>query len=146
MTDDKVEIMLWRELRKRGVTFYDMIGLCNHGVDTNPDDKSSVCNRDTRSNRFKETMGGERINEILSLGEKKQLDDYPPLKIMFQDLFRFWFNRCIDKSIFADEILEDIYDYFMEQMRPPEEKPETMDMSIDFEEVPLSLFNQKKAA
>jgi hypothetical protein len=144
MTDDQVEKMIWREIRKRHITLSDMIGVSNYVDDSN--DKNIIGIQGTRRNRFKETMGCERIKEILCQGEKKQFDDYPSLKITFQDLFRFWFNRCIDKSIFADEVLEEIYQYFLEQMRPPEEKPATMDMSIDFEEVPLTLFNQKKAA
>jgi hypothetical protein len=144
MTDDQVETIIWREIRKRKITFNDMIGVSNYVDDSN--EKILIGIQNTRRNRFKETMGCERIKEILCLVKKKQFDDYPPLKITFQDLFRFWFNRCIDKSIFAEEIFEEIYQYFLEQMRPPEEKPATMDMSIDFEEVLLTLFNQKKAA
>jgi hypothetical protein len=135
MTDDKAEKIIWQEIRKRGITFYDMIGLSNYGVEEDPDDKSITGSRNTRSNRFKETLGSERMKEILCQGEKNPYDDFPPLKISFQDLFRFWFNRCIDKEFFVDEVLEGIYDHFLEQMRPSEKRRETMDMSLDFTEV-----------
>ena len=135
MTDDKVEKIIWQEIRKRDITFYDMIGLPNYGVEVDPDDKSLTGRRNTRLNRFKEILGSERMKEILCQGEKNPYDYFPPLKISFQDLFRFWFNRCIDKEFFVDDVLEGIYEYFTEQMRPPEKERETMDISLDFTEV-----------
>jgi len=146
MTDDKVEKIIWQEIRKRGITFYDMIGLPNYGVEVDPDDKTFTGSRNTRSNRFKETMGSERMKEILCLGEKNPYDDYPPLKISFQDLFQFWFNRCVDREIFVDDVLEEIYDYFLEQMRPPQKEKEMMDMTIEFEQMLLFENNHKQAA
>jgi len=134
MAHSKVETLIWRELRKRNITFYDMIGLPNHAVDPNPDDKYSE-NRNTRRNRFEEHTGTGRMKEVLCRGENNPCQDYPPLKVPLQDLFSFWWNRCIDRNAFIDEILEDIYQYFTEQMRPPEKEPETMDMTLDFAEV-----------
>lgn len=146
MTDDKVEKIIWQEIRKRDITFYDMIGLPNYAVEEEPDDKSFTGRRNTRLNRFKETLGSERMKEVLCEGAKNPYDYFPPLKIPFQDLFRFWFNRCIEKEIFVDEVLEGIYDYFMEQMRPVEKERETMDISLDFEQILLFESSHKDAA
>jgi hypothetical protein len=133
MTVNKVEKIIWQEIRKRDITFYDMIGLPNHAVDPNPDDKYSE-NMNTRRNRFTEMLGSERMKEILCQGDYHSYDDYPPLKVSLQDLFAFWWSMVIDQGEFVEQLLEEIYDYFMEQMRPPVKEPETMDMSLDFED------------
>jgi hypothetical protein len=132
MTQSRVEKTIWQEIRKRDITFYDMIGVSNYVDDSN--DKNITGIQDTRRNRFKQTMGSERLKEILCLGEKKQFDDYPPFKVPLQDLFEFWWDKCIDRHAFVDEILEDIYDHFTEQMRPTVKETETMDMYLNFEE------------
>jgi len=144
MINSKVEKIIWQEIRKRDITFYDMVGLPNHAVDPNPDDRSNGF-RDSRRNRFTEMLGSERMKELLCQGDCHPYDDYPPLKVSLQDLFQFWWDRCIDRSLFVDEILEDIYDFFTEQMRPPVKEPETMDMELGFEAA-LSEVKQKKAA
>lgn len=141
MTDDRIERLIWREIKKRGITFYDMISLSHYGVDSNPDDERLTGNRNTRANMFKEPMGADRMKELLSLEDKNPYDEYPPLKISLQDLFIFWWDRCIDQQVFVDEILEDIYDYFTEKMRPPIKKKATMDMSLDFDKI---IVNQMK--
>jgi hypothetical protein len=137
MTDEQVEKLIWREIKKRDITIYDMIGLPNHGVDPNPENKIEAGPRRSRSNRFKETFGSGRMKEILCVGKYNPYEDYPPLKISLEDLFRFWWNRCIDQYLFVDEILDDIYDHFTEQMRPPEEETESMDLTLDFGQLPL---------
>jgi hypothetical protein len=44
-------------------------------------------------------------------------------------------------------MLEDIYDYFREALRPPSEEPEeSLDMSVDFGQIPLFEQGLKKAA
>ena len=77
------------------------------------------------------------MKELLGVGEKNPYDDYPPLKIPLQDLFRFWWNRCIEQHLAVDEILEDIYEYFTELMRSPRKEKESMDLTLDFEELRL---------
>jgi len=93
MTDDKIEKLIWDEFQKRDVIYQDMIGLPNCGVDSNPEDKASPKNQRVRSNRFKEFLGGQRMKELLCVGEYNPYENYPPLKLSFQDLFRFWWNR-----------------------------------------------------
>lgn len=77
------------------------------------------------------------MKELLCAEEYNPYDYYPPLKIPLQDLFYFWWNRCVERHLVVDEILEDIYEYFKEQMRPPQKEKEEMDMSVDFSQMPL---------
>ncbi len=127
-----------KEMKRRGITIHDMIGLPNHGVDPNPEDRTTPpCEKGIRSNRFQGFMGYDRMKELLCAGKYSEWDDYPPLKIPLQDLFRFWWNRCVEKALVVDEVMEDIFDYFTEMMTPPKEEPAQMDMTLDFDQVPL---------
>jgi hypothetical protein len=138
MTDDQVERLIWKEIKRKDITIHDMIGLPGHGVDTNPEDKITPrCEKGIRSNRFQSFMGSERMKELLCVGKYSEWDSYPPLKIKFQDLFRFWWNRCVQQEEVADEILEDIFTHFTALMQPPQKEAPQMDLTIDFEQVPL---------
>jgi len=141
MTDDQIEKLVWRELRKRKVLYYDMIGMPHCGVDPNPEDKiTPPCEKGIRSNRFQSYMGCDRMKELLSVGKYDEWHD-PPLKVPFQELFRFWWNRCVSQEKVADEILEDIYDYFTARMLPPQQEEPQMDLTIDFHQMPLFIEN-----
>jgi hypothetical protein len=138
MTDDQVEKLIWKEIKKRDITIHDMIGLPGHGVDEHPEDKTTgLCDKGIRSNRFQSFMGCDRMKELLCVGKYSEWDSYPPLKIPFQDLFRFWWNRCVQQEEVADEILENIYEFFSEKMRPPQKEEPHMDLTLNFEQVPL---------
>ena len=138
MTDDQVEKTIWREITKRGITIHDMIGLPGHGVDPNPEDHITPrCEKGIRSNRFQSFMGCDRMRELLCVGAYSEWGDYPPLKIPFQDLFRFWWDWCVVQEYVVDEILEDIYDFFTEKLRPPRVETEQMDLTLDFDQISL---------
>ena len=134
MTDDEVEALIWDEIKRKDITFEDMSGLSNHGVDPTPKDAEEGQRKRIRSNRFTEEFGSERMKELLCLGEYSEWDGYPPLKVSFNDLFRFWWNRCVVKEWVVDEVFENIFEYFKEQMRPPKEEEPEMDMTVNFEE------------
>ena len=146
MTDEQVEKLIWRELKKRAVTFSDLIGLPGYGVDPTPDDKTKEKNQRVRQNKFTQALGSERMKELLCKRKVNPYEQCPPLKIQFQDIFRFWWNNCIEKDLFLDEVLEDIYTYFTELMRPPQEEREQMDLSMDFEQLPLFGSDLERAA
>lgn len=131
MTDDKIERLIKDELKKRDITFYDMIGMRGYGVDPEPEGKTNLRRQRIRENRFNAFFGSDRMEEILSKREYSPYDHLPPLKVAVKDLFRFWWNRCVEKDMVIEDILEDIYEYFKEQMRP-EEKEEERDLKVDF--------------
>jgi hypothetical protein len=138
MKDEQVEKLIWQEIKKRDITIHDMIGIPGHGVDPNPeDDITPRCEKGIRSNRFLAFMGSDRMKELLCEGEYSEVDDYPPLRISTQDLFRFWWNRCVVREYVFDEILEDIFTYFTEMMRLPQKEEPKMDLTLDFGQVAL---------
>jgi hypothetical protein len=115
-----------------------MIGMPGHGVDEHPEDKiTPISEKGIRSNRFQSFMGCDRMKELLCTGKYSEWDDYPPLKIPFQDLFRFWWNRCVQQEEAVDMILEDIFTYFTALTQPPVKEEPQMDFALDFEQVPL---------
>jgi hypothetical protein len=147
MTDDQVERLIWREIKKRKITIHDMIGLPGHGIDEHPEDKTmGLCEKGIRSNRFQSFMGCDRMKELLCVGKYSEWDSYPPLKIPFQDLFRFWWNRCVMQERVADEILEDIFTYFAALMQPPVKEEPQMELNLDFDQLPLFIGKQEVAA
>ena len=100
-----------------------MVGLPDHGVDPNPEDKiTPPCEKGIRSNRFTTYLGSERMKELLCVGKYNPYESMLSLKISFQDLFRFWWNRCVEKELVVDEVLEDIYDYLQRPHDPARQK------------------------
>ena len=143
MTDNQIEKLILKEIRKRKVSLQDMIG--GEFIYPDSDYKTNLSNQDYRRNRFKETFSEYRMKELLCVSEYNELNDMPLLKISFQELFRFWWNRCISKELFADEVLGEIFDYFADQMKPVN-APDQMDVTLDFKLVSLSAKSQKQAA
>ncbi len=137
MTDDQIAKLVMNEIEKQGITFYDMIGLSNANIDPDPGDKSMPGNQRARRNRFNGSAESERMEELLCAGEYNPYKSLQPIKVPLQDLFRFWWNRCIVQELLVDEMLGEIFTYFTEQMRPPGKEDKHLDMTIDFEQLPL---------
>ena len=143
MTDNQIEKLILKEIRKRKVSLQDMIG--GEFIDPDTVDKTNLSNQDYRRNRFKETFSEHRMKELLCVGEYNPYDDMPLLKVDFQDLFRFWWNRCISKELFADEVLGEIFDYFADQMKPVN-APDQMELRLNFKQLDLTWNDKDKAA
>ena len=144
MTDDQIEKLVWDKICKKKITLADMIGgeivVPASGKSRKSDNKRG------RRNRFKELFSEHRIKELLCVGKYDLYNDLPLLKVDFKDLFRFWWNRCIDKPFFADEVLRDIFDYFADQMKPPVPEPQQMKLKLNFNKLDLTLDDKDKAA
>jgi len=91
-------------------------------------------------------MGCDRMKELLCVGKYSEWDSYPPLKIPFQDLFRFWWNKCVQQEEAADEILEEIFSHFTENMRPAQKEAPQMDLTLDFDQLSLFIGKTEVAA
>ena len=149
MTDDQIQKLILKEIKKRDITYYDMVSMPGHGVDPNPEDKlTPPCEKGIRSNRFTTFFGSDRMKELLCVGKYNRYESMLSLKIPFQDLFRFWWNRCVEKELVVDEVLEDIYEHLKSLMTPPDKLPkqEEMEVNIDFDQLPLPLTDMDEAA
>jgi hypothetical protein len=146
MTDDQLEMIVMDEIKKRQITFYDMIGLSNQNIDPDPQENVRPVNQRARKNRFNALTESGRMEELLCAGEYNPYRSLRPMKVPLQDLFRFWWNRCVIRELVVEEILEDIFTHFIEKMRPPEKKEEALDMTIDFEQLPLCTLDIEEAA
>ena len=132
MTDKEIEALVWAEIQKRGITLHDMIG--DHYIDPDPDNTKQSAGDRARPNRFVATDEASRLQELLCRGEYQPLNDLPVLKVSFQDLFRFWWNRCITREYFVEDVLGEIFQYFVEQMKPGEKTPH-MRMRVNFKQL-----------
>ena len=83
---------------------------------------------------------------LLCISEYSPYDDLQPLKVPFRDLFRFWWNRCVENDLVEEEVLEDIFYYFTEKMRPPTQEEERIDVTFDFEQMSFLAPDWEKAA
>jgi hypothetical protein len=147
MTDDQVEKFILKQLKKKEVCYWDMKFGPGHGIDENPEDHiTPLCEKGIRSNRFESYMGCDRMRELLCVGKYNQYDETIRLKIPFQDLFRFWWDRCVIQEYVVDDVLEEIFEYFTELLAPPREKEEEPDVTIDFEQISLFTPSLEKAA
>ena len=144
MTDNQIEKIIWDEIRKKKITLSDMIG--DEIIDPDPDDKTTLNNQRARPNQFSELFSEHRMKELLCIGEYNPYNDMPLLKICFQDLFRFWWNRCISKELFADEVLGEIFDHFADQMKPPATEKQQMELTLNFNQLELTWKDEDKAA
>ena len=142
MTDEQIEQLIWGELKKRDISFYDMIGLVNENIDPDPQEKTMPSNKRARRNRFIGSLGSERMQELLCVRKYCPYNYLPPLKVSFQDLFRFWWNRCVEQDLVIEDILDDIFFYFTELMRPTEKEEKEMDRTLDFTQVQASFFSK----
>lgn len=146
MTDDQIERLVLDEIKKRGITFSDMVGLPSQNIDPTPEDESIPANQRARRNKFNAFIGSSRMEELLCVGKYSFYNSLPPLKVSLQDLFRFWWSRCVVKELAVEEILGDIYDYFTEVLRPPQKEEAEMDLAVDFGQIPLFTDDMEKAA
>jgi hypothetical protein len=95
MTDDQIEKLIWSRIKRKKITFGDMIALVNPGVNPNPQAGYEGRTKRLRRNIFTQNGGIEKMKELLCVRKCYPDDDYPPLKVPFNDLFRFWWNRCV---------------------------------------------------
>jgi hypothetical protein len=145
MSDDQIEEFIYHEIKTRGITFNDMIGGTG-AVDPGPDGQEAGIRERLRGNKFSTLAEDTRMMELLAAITYSDLDNLPPQKISLQDLFRFWWNRCVEKTLVVEMVLEDIFTHFREEMRPPVEEMPQLDMSVDFEQLLVSNNKKVKAA
>ena len=144
MTDKQIERLIMEMIKERGITFYDMIG--NERIDPEPWNTEKMNHERARQNRFNNNDPYDRILELLALHPYNKYASFPQLRVSLQDIFRFWWNHCVSRELVFDEILEDLYHYFLEMMRPQEEGVKVKDPAMDFDQLDLSMEDIPKAA
>lgn len=145
-TDDQIEKFVYRLIKKKDIRFTDMIAGSHELVDPDPGNQETDCRARARSNRFSSFSEADRMIELLADVDCTYLDHIPQLKISFQDLFRFWWNRCVDQQLAVEMVLEDIFSYFREEMRPQQAEPEQLDLTVDFNQLNIPDAERKLAA
>ena len=125
MTDQEIEEYIWFQIRERGITWMDMIGGPAISYDV---DHERVC----RNNIFKAGSWPDRLIELLSEESIDPFQDGPVLQVPVQDLMRYWWDVCIDQDDLLEDILEDIYVHFKDQLAPSEQEVPVTGYDVDF--------------
>ena len=128
MTDDQIEALILKEIKKRKITWSDMVYGRSISYEKGPE-------RLFRINRFKAESWSDRMIELICDGDYNPFDKHIVIRVPVQDLIRFWWNRIICQDDMMDEILEDIFIYFKDRLNPkPDKKPEP-GYDVDFSQL-----------
>ena len=103
--------MILEEIKKRDITWLDMIG--GKSISYEKDHERVV-----RCNRFVAESWSERLIELLCNEPYDPLSECHIIRIPFCDLFQFWWSQCIIQEDMMDEILEDIFVRFKDRLCP----------------------------
>lgn len=127
MEDKMVDRYITGQIRKRGITLYDIIG--GKYIDPNPEKKDQPANQRARWNRFSSSSWDYRLCELLTEGEFDPHHPYKSLAISPKNLVRYWWNNCVDQEAFLEDIMEDILTLYKDRMLPKEKYEKETDIS-----------------
>ena len=128
MTDEQIEALIFDEIKKRGITWLDMIG--GNSISYDLDHK-----RMFRNNIFKAKSWSDRLTELICEGVYDPSAEAHVIRVSIQDLMRFWWNNLICQEDMLDEILEDIFVYFKDKLCPEKDSEPTIGYDLDFYQV-----------
>ena len=131
MDDRMIERYITEQIRKRGITAYDIIG--GEYIDPEPHMSQGPAHQRARRNRFSSSSGDLRLCELLTEGK---FDEYNPCKglgIPIKDLVRYWWNNVVDQNLMLSEIFEEILDFYKDKLPPKEPEDEVVDISDSFD-------------
>ncbi|MBW1731390.1 MAG: hypothetical protein JRJ75_10950 [Deltaproteobacteria bacterium] len=114
MDDRMIDRYITEQIRKRGITLYDIIG--GEYIDPDPGDKGKMPHERARYNRFSSLSWDLRLCELLTEGEFDAYNPYKNLAIPIKDLVRYWWNNIVDQEAMIEEILEDILTLYKDRM------------------------------
>lgn len=132
MDDRMIDRYITEQIRKRGITLYDIIG--EEYIDPDPHNVDGQASQRARWNRFKTLSGDLRFCELLTEGDFDEYNPYRGLAIPVKDLVRYWWDNIVDHDLVLGEIFGDIMDFYKDKMLP-EEQEEELDLSDSFDEL-----------
>ena len=133
MDDRMIERYISEQIKRRGITAYDIIG--GPSIDPEPDNWDKPYNERIRCNIFTSRYWDHRLCEILTPGEFNPDKPYENLAIPVKDLIRYWWNNIADQEDIIAEALEDILTVYKDRMLPEKEEEEIVDFKDAFEKV-----------
>jgi hypothetical protein len=133
MDDKQVDGYITKQIKKRGITLYDIIG--GKYIDPTPDAIEPPPGQRARWNRFSCGPLGLRLCELLTEKGFDPEDPYRRLTVPLKDLVHYWWNNCVEKELVLEDIFEDILEHYKDRMLPPEEPKERADISDAFDGV-----------
>jgi hypothetical protein len=127
MDDKQVDTYITKQIKKRRITLYDIIG--GKHIDPTPDAIEPPPGQRARWNRFSYEPSCLRLCELLTPKGFDPDDPYRRLAVPVKDLARYWWNNCVEQETVLDDIFEDILDYHKDRMLPQAKPKERADVS-----------------
>ena len=121
MTDQEIEKLILSRIKKRGISWLDMVGGKSISYELNHE-------RIVRNNVFISNCWSDRLVELID-------DEDHNIGISLQELMRFWWNNCACQKDIIDDVLEDIFVHFKDIMSPKKEEELEPDYELDFSEI-----------
>ncbi len=134
MNDRQVDAYILRQINKRKITLYDIIG--GKYIDPTPNAVDIPAGQRCRWNRFSTQEMGLRLCELLTPQGFDEDDPFRRLAVPVKDLVRYWWNNCIDQELAVADIFEEIMEHYKDRMLPAPREPEARaDVSDAFDKV-----------
>ena len=137
MDDRMLDRYITEQIKKRGITAYDIMG--GPSIDPEPNNWAKPYNERIRCNRFQSEHWDHRLCELLTEGEFDSVNPYKNLKIPVKELVRYWWNNLADQESIVEDALESIMTVYKDRMLPKKQEEKPVDVSDAFDMVNTSI-------
>lgn len=134
MDDRMIDRYITQQIKKRGITAYDIIG--GPSIDPEPNNWARPYNERVRCNRFQGEYPDYRLCELLTERDFNPDNPYENLTISVNDLVRYWWNNLADQEAIIADAFEDILAEYKDRMLLEKEGEEgRMDINDALDEI-----------
>ena len=133
MNDLEVDSYITWQIRKRGITLYDMTG--GEYIDPSPERVDLPVGQRARYNRFTTLSGELRLCELLTDSGFDPENPYGNLSVPVRDLVRYWWNNIADHEWLPDLAFDVIFTLYKDRMLPQEEEKTAPDLADALDEI-----------
>jgi hypothetical protein len=133
MNDLEIDSYITWQIRKRGITLYDMTG--GEHIDPSPERVDLPVGQRARSNRFTTVPGEFRLCELLTDSGFDSDNPYANLSVPVRDLVRYWWNNIADHEAILDWVFDGIFTLYKDRMLPKEEEETAPDLTDALDEI-----------
>ena len=133
MDDRMIDRYIMEQIKKGGITAYDIIG--GPSIDSEPDNRAKPYNERIRCNRFQSQYWDHRLCELLTEGDFNPKKPYENLAIPVKDLIRYWWDNLADQEAVIEAAFDAILTVYKDRLLPEEEEEETVDFSDSSEAI-----------
>jgi len=126
-----IDRYITEQIKKRGITLYDMVG--EEYINPSPEKRDKPAHEVARWNKFKSLCGDYRFCELLTEGDFDQDLPYNNLSIPVKDLVRYWWDNFADREAVLGIVFDHLLTVYKDRMLPERPEEEPVDLSDAFD-------------